>query len=533
MVESSWNELVSRLSHMAISLISSRSVEELARRAESIVESMVSVDYAGIYLLAPGTSDLKLYLAPNFTEEERLEAERTAWDRHPGLVIRTGQMLHVPDVRNDPEHSTVTSTRSFTVLSRLFLPVMAGGRCVGCFGMGSPKVNGFGENERSILEFVCSLIGVVYLNLLNTDALTASEQRLDLALEGGGIGLWDWDMKTNKVYFNTMWKSMLGYAENEVEGHVRAWEKLLHPEDKKRVEEELAAHFEDPSTTYESEQRLKTKDGHWKWILDRGKVTQWDSEGRPSRMVGIHQDIDARKEMEQRLKESNEMKSAFVAQVSHELRTPLTSILGFSSTMLKNPELPIEQRGEFLGIILQESRRLAELIERVLTLSRIESKSMDLPLDEVDLVPLIRDVVQSCKLQAAERRVRLFAENLPEHCPVTGHTPSLRQVLLNLVGNAIKFNRAGGRVLIDCHEEDDFWLIELSDNGPGLPQGEEERIFERFYRVKGVNRPGSGLGLAIVREIVELHGGTVTACNNEDEGATFKVKLPCLNRVEE
>ena len=161
-----------------------------------------------------------------------------------------------------------------------------------------------------VYPFASLLIGKILLDQEEKQSyinkLKTSEERWQFALEGAGDGVWDWDASSDKVFFSHQWKAMLGYNDNEVENTFEAWEKLLHPDDKANVFEELDKHFNGEIPLYQSEQRLKCKDGSYKWILDRGKVIQWDNDGKPIRIIGTHTDISERIFAEIVLKESEE-----------------------------------------------------------------------------------------------------------------------------------------------------------------------------------------------------------------------------------
>ncbi len=161
-----------------------------------------------------------------------------------------------------------------------------------------------------VYPFATMLIGKILLDQEEKQnyitKITASEERWQFALEGAGDGVWDWDAKTNTVFFSHQWKAMLGYSENDISNTFQSWEKLLHPDDKKDVFEKLDNHFKGNTPLYQSEQRLKCKNGSYKWILDRGKVIKWDEEGKPLRIIGTHTDISESKLAEKALKDSEE-----------------------------------------------------------------------------------------------------------------------------------------------------------------------------------------------------------------------------------
>lgn len=168
------------------------------------------------------------------------------------------------------------------------------------YGISNFESGFYAEPEQELPQLVLSKAENQRLHEENDriiDSLRQSEERLNLALQGADLGMWDWDIETGKVVFNDRWADMLGYSTDEIEPHVNSWEKLLHPDDKPLVMKMLTAHLDGKSPFYETEHRLRTKSGEWKWILDKGKVTKRDEKGRPLRAVGTHLDVTERKRM--------------------------------------------------------------------------------------------------------------------------------------------------------------------------------------------------------------------------------------------
>jgi signal transduction histidine kinase len=231
-----------------------------------------------------------------------------------------------------------------------------------------------------------------------------------------------------------------------------------------------------------------------------------------------------------RLQELDRRKDEMLSTMAHELRTPLAAIRAFAEILHDHPDLELEKRREFLGIIARENERLTRLIHDLLDLARLEA---DGALDEarpVELAELIADATASMRQLAASRGVRIEARTAHAATTVAGDRDRLVQVVLNLLSNAIRHCPEGsGTVEVALESVDEAVRIEIRDNGPGVPAGERERIFERFRQVRGPDRtPGSGagLGLAISRRIVEQHGGGIWVEAAPEGGARFVVRLP-------
>jgi heavy metal sensor kinase len=217
----------------------------------------------------------------------------------------------------------------------------------------------------------------------------------------------------------------------------------------------------------------------------------------------------------------------FSADASHELQTPLTILQGELEVALRAPRTPDEYR-RVLTSALEESKRIARLVEGLLLLSRADAGVLRMDHQAVDLTRLVAEVCEQSQVLAKARGVTLDLEPLT---PVTiqGDPQHLRRLLVNLVDNGLKYTLAGGRVTLALHQEGGWAVLRVADPGIGLTPEEQERIFQRFYRAPtAVSRDveGSGLGLCIARSIVEAHGGSIQVESAADHGSIFTVRLP-------
>jgi signal transduction histidine kinase len=234
-------------------------------------------------------------------------------------------------------------------------------------------------------------------------------------------------------------------------------------------------------------------------------------------------------EAAQKLKELSDLKSDFVSKVSHELRTPLTSIMGAADNLLDGIAGPVDERPRsYLGRIKENADRLLRLINELLDLSRIEAGKEEIHLSGFRLDSLIGETLETLKPLAEEHSVTLAAPQAPP-LVIRADRDKISRVLINLVDNGIKFTPAGGRVEIRASGEGKWVKLAVSDSGVGIPTLELDRIFDKFHQVKharGGSRPGSGLGLPISRQLIEMHGGSLTAQSAQGKGSTFTVVLP-------
>jgi PAS domain S-box-containing protein len=245
--------------------------------------------------------------------------------------------------------------------------------------------------------------------------------------------------------------------------------------------------------------------------------------GTDSRILIVFRDVEEEFEVQR-------MKTDFVSSVSHELRTPLTSIKGFIATILKDPEMPEETRNHFLRIINDQSNRLQDLVDDLLEISRLESGRIPFDCEEMDPLEVLIKAASDHEMAARRAEIQ-FVTDLPDSLPpLRGDSGKLRSAISNLISNAIKFTPAGGTVTVLACATSDSIHIQVRDTGMGVPEKDQERIFQKFFRV---NRPGSeikgtGLGLAIVKAVIDSLGGKIRVESSEGLGSSFFVTIPFI-----
>ena len=229
------------------------------------------------------------------------------------------------------------------------------------------------------------------------------------------------------------------------------------------------------------------------------------------------------------LRRLERVRQDFVANVSHEFRTPLTAIQGFAETLLAGALDDPTNRRRFVEIIREHSMRLARLTQDLLKLSRIEAGQLKLDFRPVSVTQLIESCVETAQLKAVPRQLALHV-NLPEQLPsARGDSNTLQEVLQNLLDNALQYTPAGGKIEVSASSSNGHVVVTVADTGIGIPQAEQERIFERFYRVDAARSReagGTGLGLSIARHIMEAHGGRLWVESAVGEGSRFHFSIP-------
>ncbi len=365
-------------------------------------------------------------------------------------------------------------------------------------------------------------------------------KRLDYILGGTNVGTWEWNIQTGETRFNERWASIIGYTLSEISPtDIQTWMRFAHPDDLNGSDQLLERHFRGELLFYEIEARMKHKDGHWVWVLDRGRVATFTEDGKPEWMYGTHQDISRRKQLEFDLQHRSEQaevalkaKSEFLAAMSHEIRTPLNGVLGLTDlALICNSE---EQRNQYLNGIRKSGKLLLGVLNDILDISRLEAGRAYLQQESFDFRSV---VIECCDLFLASANLKgleLSARFHPDQpMGVIGDPIRISQMLNNFIGNAIKFTPAGSISVVTTFGDADhegFLNITVSctDTGIGIDSSDVELLFRSFSQVGNDSRKkaaGSGLGLAIVREFSELMGGECGVESTAGKGSNFWFKV--------
>jgi PAS domain S-box-containing protein len=359
-------------------------------------------------------------------------------------------------------------------------------------------------------------------------------KRLELALLGGNLGLWDWNISTNEVFFNARWAEMIGEKIEDIPGHINSWLERAHPDDIPKCQKAIEEHFCQKTEYYETTHRMRHKDGTWRWILDRGQVVERTSDDKPLRMVGTHLDISEQIEARMKAEAASEAKAQFLANMSHEIRTPMNGIIGMTE-LLMDSALNEDQRN-LLKDVEYSANSLLAIINDILDLSKVESGKIEINPVCTDIYPLVENAISVVQIKAKEKQIEIRCEIAPDIPMFLADDVRLRQILINLLGNSIKFTENSGGIVIRIAEEtlsakSHFLTFEISDSGIGIPEDKIATIFTPFTQAdSGTTRKygGTGLGLSISRQLVEMMGGEISVTSKLNIGTTFRFTVPLV-----
>ncbi|MCB9853652.1 MAG: CHASE domain-containing protein [Phycisphaerales bacterium] len=395
------------------------------------------------------------------------------------------------------------------------------------------------------------------------ESLRRATDRLALAVRAGGVGIWDYDVVNNRLVWDDQMYRLYGISPDQFDGVYEAWCAGVHPEDRQRGDEEIRNALAG-TKEFDTEFRVVWPDGTIRNIRAIASVHR-DATGRPLHLIGTNWDITAQKEAEARTLESNRSleeatvrannlaieasfltaeakranaaKSEFLANMSHEIRTPMTAILGYSELIAENcdrasSDCEVDLR-DSIDTIMRHGQHLLRIINDILDLSKIEAEKMSVERIPVSLFEVVADVSAMMRVRAESKKLE-FESRLVAPIPETIHTDPvrLRQILINLLGNAIKFTDAGYVKLVSRLSDDGDTpsiQFDVMDSGIGMTADQAERIFNPFTQADATTTRqfgGTGLGLTISRRLAQLLGGDVQLLSTQvGVGTTYRVTI--------
>ena len=464
----------------------------------TVVDAAVQLSGAeegSLLLLDQASGELYMRASKNFDEQFARTFRLRVEDSLAGMVISSGEPVLID------EQAPQKIKTSYLVHSLIYVPLKVLGRTIGVLGVDNRKAGRpLGRDDVVVMKAMADYAAIAIENSRLYNHTDAERRKLETILSQVENGVIVVDPDNRVLLLNRTAQEafgvngdFVGRSAAEVFDDPRVLELLRAPGKLPRREE---LEFED------------------------GRV--FNAQRTPIQGVGqaiVMQDIS-------HLKELDRIKSEFVTTVSHDLRSPLTAILGYVELIERAGALTEQQR-EFIRRVQLSVEQITDLVSNLLDLGRIEA-GLDVAKERTPVVVLARYAIDGLRAMAAKGGLSLEPD-LPDDLPmVVGSPIRLRQMIANLLENAIRYTPAGGKVRVEADAEDDQVILRVSDTGPGIPPADQPYLFDKFFRASNVpeNVPGTGLGLSIVKSIVDNHGGRIWVDSTLGAGTTFTVVLP-------
>lgn len=364
-----------------------------------------------------------------------------------------------------------------------------------------------------------------------------AQRRLELVLESATEGLWEYDMPNHRLRIRGGMGTRFGLPSGQLSDS--EFRRRIHPDDLPQALAQIERVSRGLQQRYEAEYRFADTQGHYHWLLSRGRVLEHDPDtGVAKILAGTHVDIDALKRVEEELRAAtlqaqaaSEAKGRLLSGISHELRTPLNAILGFAQLMRMDCDDESQsEAAEYLDEILLASRHLNQLLGEILEWSSLQNEPAQLELQAVDVCNLMRECAELVSLEVQQRGLHLQLQLPDEPLQVLAEPRRLRQVLLNLLSNAMKYNVPDGHISLRTETSPGHVRLLVEDTGLGIEPAQQAQVFEPFQRLGRENSmiQGTGIGLSLCLEFARLMNGQLGLHSEPGVGSRFWIELPRL-----
>ena len=494
------------IGQVARSLAAGWPIDRILTTVAESTQVRFGVDYVGILTVdAPAGEFVMRAQAGPLARDEAHTHRQKVTDGLLARVYATGQMALTRDVCAEPAYIGVTRPET---RSELILPLRSGAAIIGAMSVASRYVDAFTRDDITALHLLADQVSVAVENARLYEDAQRERQRLSAVLDSTGDAVIVTDAANRVQLFNRTAERLFGVAAPQVIG-LRVDDSLSRPE--------LIAAYRSAGETHVFELALSdttTFMGYLTPVRDETLSTI-------GRVLTLHDVSD--------LKRLNELKSQMIRMASHDLRNPLNLAFGYVD-LLENEVADRQAAVPLLNGLASGLRRMRQLIEDLLSVERIESSSERVR-EIVDMNGIAAHAADELRPQATSKRHTLTVEADSRHALVSADLVQARQVITNLISNAIKYTPDGGWIQVRVRHADDNVVVEVEDNGLGIPKEAQSRLFERFYRVRTKQTEdieGTGLGLSLVKAIVEQHAGSVEVDSEDGRGSVFRVRLPAL-----
>ena len=446
--------------------------------------------------------------------------------------LRRGETIAVEELNGDPQASQDLFD-GWGYRSLLVAPIVRQGRLIALFSVLHTAPRRWSRSDLTLVQSVAERTWHAVDATRMHAELRQSREWLSLSLRAGAAAIWEWNLRSGEIYWSEEIETLLGVSGRRTLTFSR-WLSLVHPDDRQRAQNTARRVSAQREGEIEFDYRVAAQTPP-RWITMRGRIIS-DPTGMPYRIVGIAVDSTERKRSElereallQEARDASDAKSHFIGVISHEFRTPLTAIIGYTDLLCTGVTGEISpKQSRQLERIRASAWHLTQMVDEILTFSRLEAGRETLSFELADVVMLARDAAAMIAPTATAKGLLLACELPEEPVALRTDTGKLRQILQHLLSNAVKFTDRGG-ITLTVQRKGDFAEFAVRDSGVGIAKADREHIFDRFWQATHDSSrvaSGAGLGLTVSRRLTEMMGGTMEVESEPGIGSTFRFRIP-------